>query len=135
MHIILGAVTLAVMIGALADIITRDEWQVKHLPKIVWIVLVILLPLVGSVLWFGVGREYSSPVDLGGFGDPRRGSRAERAPASHSVQDAAPMSQTERELARLEQEIAQAEQEERIRRLEREVEQRRAREQSNGDSR
>lgn len=128
MHIILGALTLAVMIGALADIITRDEWQVKHLPKIVWIILVILLPLVGSVLWFAVGREYSKPVDLGGFGDPRRWDRAARSAGGHPAQDAAPMSQTERELARLEQEIAQAEQEERIRRLERELEERRRRE-------
>ncbi len=126
MHIILGALTLVVMIGALADIITRDESQVKHLPKIVWIILVVLLPLVGSVLWFAVGREYSKPVDLGGFGDPRRW---DRTAASHgAATDAAPMSQTERELARLEREIAHAEQEERIRRLERELDERRGRE-------
>ena len=72
MYAVLPVIILVLVIGALADIITRQEWQVKHLPKLVWVMLVVFLPLVGSILWFAVGREYSAPVDLGGFGDPRR---------------------------------------------------------------
>ena len=42
---------------ALIDIIMRDDWQVKHLPKFGWILLVIVLPAIGTVLWFLLGRS------------------------------------------------------------------------------
>ena len=119
MYVILSIVTLVAMVVALVDIITRDESQVKHLPKVFWIILVILLPLIGSVLWFGIGREYAPRADRGTFGDPRRWERP-AAPAAVTGP-----SQTEIELARLEDEIAEAERQDRIRRLERELEDRR----------
>jgi len=65
---------VALMIGALIDIITRDDSQVKFLPKMVWIIIVILLPLIGSVLWFTIGREYGD----GGISIPRMPRRAQR---------------------------------------------------------
>jgi hypothetical protein len=49
---------LAGMIFALIDIITRDQSLVKHMPKTVWLFVVILLPFLGTVLWFAIGREY-----------------------------------------------------------------------------
>lgn len=114
MYLVFSALLLLLTIGALADIITRDEDRVRHLPKFAWIVIVILIPLVGSILWFLVGHEYSAPVDRGSFGDPRRWEKP--APV---VRD------TEAELAALEREIAESEQQERIRRLEAELEKRR----------
>jgi hypothetical protein len=98
MYALMSVVLLVVVIGALADIITRQEWQVKHLPKIVWVLLVVLLPLVGSILWFAVGREYDARVDRGSFGDPRRSER-------HDDDDAARTRTTEQELADLDREI------------------------------
>jgi hypothetical protein len=62
---------------ALIDIITRSDDQVKHLPKLVWVLLVVFLPVLGSILWFAVGREYAPRVDRGTFGDPRRRSDVE----------------------------------------------------------
>ena len=97
MYLVVSVVLLALVIGALADIITRQDWQVKHLPKLVWVLLVVLLPLVGSILWFAVGREYSAPVDLGGFGDPRRHEQ-------HDDRDFRTRT-TEQELADLDREI------------------------------
>ncbi|WP_223171545.1 PLD nuclease N-terminal domain-containing protein [Microbacterium sp. NIBRBAC000506063] len=58
MHIVLSLLTIALMVFALIDIITRRDDQVKYLPKMVWLILVILLPFIGSVLWFAIGREY-----------------------------------------------------------------------------
>ncbi|MBP3978900.1 PLDc N-terminal domain-containing protein [Microbacterium sp. BLY] len=58
MPFLFSFLVIALMIGALIDIITRDDSQVKYLPKMVWIIIVILLPLIGSVLWFAIGREY-----------------------------------------------------------------------------
>jgi hypothetical protein len=61
MYVVVSVVTLLLVVGALVDISTRSEWQVKHLPKTVWVLLVVFLPLIGSMLWFLIGREYSKP--------------------------------------------------------------------------
>jgi len=39
-----------------ADAITTDDDQFRNLSKEGWLVIVLLLPLVGSVLWLLVGR-------------------------------------------------------------------------------
>lgn len=117
MHVIMAVVTLAAMIGTLADIITRDDAQVKHLPKLVWILIVILLPLIGIILWFAVGREYNGrAIDLGGFGDPRRSDNIVLPPVRQLT--------TEEELAAIDREIEFHEKQARLRRLEAERNQR-----------
>ncbi|MFK4788921.1 PLDc N-terminal domain-containing protein [Microbacterium sp. ZW T5_56] len=50
--------TVALFVTSLVDIILRDSSKVKHLPKVFWILIVILLPLIGSLLWWILGREY-----------------------------------------------------------------------------
>jgi hypothetical protein len=114
MYLVFSALLLLLMIGALADIITRDADRVRHLPKMAWVIIVILIPLVGSILWFLVGHEYAAPVDRGTFGDPRRWEAPEPV-----VRD------TEAELAALEREIEESEKADRIRRLEAELEEKR----------
>jgi hypothetical protein len=52
--------TVALFVTSLVDIILRDSSKVKHLPKVVWILIVIFLPLIGSLLWWILGREYDS---------------------------------------------------------------------------
>lgn len=105
---------LVFFVVALVDIILRDSSQVKHLPKIAWIFIVILLPLIGGVLWFALGREYPSAA----YRRPRGTFVAREQPA------VAPRpSSTEEQLAALEREIA----DDRIRRLEAELRERRDR--------
>lgn len=58
MAFVLSLLVVALMVFALVDIIRRDDAQVKFMPKFVWLLLVILLPFIGSALWFGIGREY-----------------------------------------------------------------------------
>lgn len=53
---ILGLITLALWIYCIVDVISADETLVRNLPKIVWLLLVIILPVVGSVVWLVVGR-------------------------------------------------------------------------------
>ncbi|MRG60331.1 hypothetical protein GE115_10700 [Agromyces sp. CFH 90414] len=98
---LLSLLILVVVIVALIDIITRGEWQVKHLPKIAWVLLVVFLPLIGSILWFTLGREWEGGVRL-----PRR------EPRSSPRSDAPPMRQypvdtrsTEEQIADLDREI------------------------------
>ncbi|MBT2475569.1 PLDc N-terminal domain-containing protein [Microbacterium sp. ISL-103] len=59
MPFLFSLLIIALMVGALVDIIKRDDSQVRFLPKMAWIIIVILLPLIGSLLWFAIGREYS----------------------------------------------------------------------------
>jgi hypothetical protein len=121
MSVVFSALILTLVVFALVDIILRQDGQVKHLPKIVWILLVVFLPLVGSILWFALGREYSQPVDLGSFGDPRRRQKL----AEQSTDGTATRRKTtEEELAELDREIEFYKQQDRIRQLEAELEQR-----------
>ncbi|EGD54210.1 PLDc N-terminal domain-containing protein [Gordonia neofelifaecis] len=53
---IIGGIVLLIWIAALVDAIVTDEYRVRHLPKALWILIVILLPLIGSVLWLVIGR-------------------------------------------------------------------------------
>lgn len=118
MSVIVSVLLVVFMFGALADIITIDATRMKHLPKIMWVILVILLPLVGSILWFTVGRQYV-PRTVGGSYAGRRMSGAPTMSSSRrdlSVRDASA------ELAALEREIAAHEREERIRELEAQLE-------------
>jgi hypothetical protein len=114
MYLVLPGLGLLLMVFALVDIIRADRWSIRHLDKSLWIIIVILLPLIGSVLWFAIGRDYDRSIDLGSFGDPRR---RDVLPPVEST--------TERELAALDREIERQEQDDRIRRLEAELRARR----------
>jgi hypothetical protein len=124
MYLVISAASLLLMIGALVDIITRQDGQVKHMPKIVWVLLVVFLPLIGSVLWFVLGREYdqSSTGPLGA----RRPQLRPQSSTGHDVgySTVRPRS-TEEQLADLEREIEFHEKQARLERLKREVEERR----------
>lgn len=103
----LSLLILALMIITLIDIITRDDGQVKFMPKWVWLLLVVLLPFLGCVLWFAIGREY----DGAGLSMPRM-PRRERAAYGPRQQTAPPAPShpmdtrsTEEQIADLDREI------------------------------
>jgi hypothetical protein len=43
-------------IYCIVDVITTDDAIIRHLPKMVWLLIVFLIPDVGSLLWLGLGR-------------------------------------------------------------------------------
>lgn len=101
MPLILSLITIVAMAYALVDLITRDGSQIKHLPKFAWILFVVLLPLLGSILWFMLGREYSTHASsLDGF------IPAGRAPETPTLPSAPRDTlSTEEQLASLDREI------------------------------
>ena len=117
MYLLLPGLGLLLMVGALIDIIRAESWAIRHLDKSIWIIIVILLPLIGSILWFAIGRDYGQSIDLGSFGDPRR-REALISGQANTGEGNAGEGTTERELAALEREIERYEQDDRLRRLE-----------------
>jgi hypothetical protein len=111
--ILIPALTLFIMIAALITAITADEGSVRFLPKIVWIILIVLLPLVGSIVWFAVGKDWgfarAEPVS---FGDPRRHDVVQTRSAASTPED---------DEAAIEAEIQFHEKQAEIRRLEAEL--------------
>lgn len=57
MAIVFSLLMLAVTVFAIVDIIVRDDGQIRFMPKALWLILVILVPFVGAILWLVLGRE------------------------------------------------------------------------------
>jgi hypothetical protein len=116
MSIVIAFLVLVLCIAALVDIVPRSDGDIQHLPKIVWVLLVIFFPLIGGILWFVVGRTYNSARSNGGgrYAEPfHRGDPvAQRAQASESR-----VSATEQELLDLDREIELHEKLARLRKL------------------
>ncbi|WP_033823142.1 PLD nuclease N-terminal domain-containing protein [Kitasatospora sp. MBT63] len=51
---------LAFWVWAFIDCLTAPEEEVRYLPKVAWVVIVLLFPLVGSIAWLAVGKERRS---------------------------------------------------------------------------
>ncbi|CAN5237139.1 PLDc N-terminal domain-containing protein [soil metagenome] len=56
-RVIVPLILTAVMVFTIVDLITIDNSRVRGLPKFAWIILAVILPIVGSIIWFMVGRE------------------------------------------------------------------------------
>ncbi len=55
--IFVGPLMLAFTVYCVVTVLmTRDD-EVKHLPKIGWLILVLLFPLIGGLAWLIAGRE------------------------------------------------------------------------------
>lgn len=78
----LGLLVMLLAIFCLIDVITAADTGIRHLPKIVWLLLVIVLPLAGSIAWLIVGR----PENGGIWG----GSDASRPSSAYPEYDARP---------------------------------------------
>lgn len=52
----LGLVSLFLMAYAVLDAATSRPQDVRGLPKALWLVVIVLLPVLGAVLWFVAGR-------------------------------------------------------------------------------
>ncbi len=56
LFVIVPVIAVALDIFSIIDIITIDERRVRGLPKFLWVAVVVLLPFVGAILWFTIGR-------------------------------------------------------------------------------
>jgi Phospholipase_D-nuclease N-terminal len=70
--VLLVLVPLAMTIWAVIDAIQTEDARVLFLPKLIWILLILLFPTVGAIAWFVTGRQRG----------PRSGSRGSGYPAA-----------------------------------------------------
>ncbi|WP_231591491.1 PLD nuclease N-terminal domain-containing protein, partial [Saccharothrix sp. ST-888] len=48
---------LDLWICALIGCLTTPEQEARHLPKVAWLIIVLLFPLLGSLAWLVAGRQ------------------------------------------------------------------------------
>ncbi|MFJ4471929.1 PLD nuclease N-terminal domain-containing protein [Streptomyces sp. NPDC089424] len=57
LRILMFVVPLALSVYAFIDCISTDEKDIRHIPKPLWAILVLLFPLVGSISWLIAGKR------------------------------------------------------------------------------
>ncbi|MDQ2782004.1 PLD nuclease N-terminal domain-containing protein [Lapillicoccus sp.] len=61
LRVVIILVGMALTIFAAVDCLQTTESQLRYLPKIAWLVVVIVIPWVGPIAWLLAGRERSLP--------------------------------------------------------------------------
>jgi hypothetical protein len=78
----LGLIVIALWIFCVVDTITTPENQVRNLPKLAWVFIVLLFLDIGAIAWLIVGRPWNKvpanrTVGRGAPAAPRAGGRAQ----------------------------------------------------------
>ena len=85
-------VELCLLVYCVLNVITTPPEQCRNLPKLLWLLLVILFPLVGGIAWLVAGRPQGPNRSLpykGNTGIPPEYDRPGRATALSPDDDAA----------------------------------------------
>ena len=75
LRLLIPLIYTAFLVYSIVDIVTIDPSRAKHLPKFTWIILAIILPIIGGLLWFLIGREPLEPREHGRYAPPRQVTR------------------------------------------------------------
>jgi Phospholipase_D-nuclease N-terminal len=62
---VVGLVLLGLWLYCIIDVITTEESAVRNLPKLLWLVIVIFLPDIGSIIWLVAGRPQKASFRIG----------------------------------------------------------------------
>ncbi len=50
------AIELCLVVYCVLNVITTPEYEVRNLPKLTWLLLVLFFPIVGGIAWLAAGR-------------------------------------------------------------------------------
>lgn len=59
---VIAIIDFVIFIAALYDCVTTDRYAVQHLPKIVWVIIILVFEGIGGVFWFAAGRPSAAAV-------------------------------------------------------------------------
>src|SRR5690349_18777858 len=77
---VLGIALLFVWIFCIFDVISSEPELVRNLPKLVWLLIVIVVPDVGSIAWLVLGRPRGAVFSPGTTSARRSPSRRTAGP-------------------------------------------------------
>lgn len=66
-------IDMALLVIALIDCLSTDEYAVRNLPKVVWVFLILLFSPIGAIAWFVAGRPQRASLGRGSDWRPGRG--------------------------------------------------------------
>ncbi|MEU8287431.1 PLD nuclease N-terminal domain-containing protein [Micromonospora sp. NPDC048905] len=75
LYVLLFLAQIVLAVCALISCLSAEEGQIRALPRIAWVLIILFFPLVGSIAWFVAGREPSPGARKswpGGAGSPQR---------------------------------------------------------------
>ena len=55
--VILPFLVLTLDVFAIVDVMLIDRSRIRVLNRVFWVILIILLPVIGAILWLALGRE------------------------------------------------------------------------------
>jgi hypothetical protein len=67
LYVILGVAAVALDIYAAIDCLLTDGRRARGIPKPLWVLVILLIPIIGALLWLTIGKDRS-----GGRAQPRR---------------------------------------------------------------
>ncbi|PWR08702.1 hypothetical protein DKT68_15035 [Micromonospora acroterricola] len=78
LYVLLFLAQIVLAVCALISCLSAEEGQIRALPRIAWVLIILFFPLVGSIAWFVAGRQPGSgtrkawPSGTGSAGRPPR---------------------------------------------------------------
>ncbi|MET9253142.1 PLD nuclease N-terminal domain-containing protein [Streptomyces sp. NPDC003717] len=71
LRVLMFLVPLALSVYAFIDCISTKDTDIRHMPKPLWAILVLLFPMVGSLSWLIAGKKRTpASGDRGGWVAP-----------------------------------------------------------------
>ena len=70
---ILFLIDLALLVIALIDCLSTDDSEIRALPKVIWVFLILLFSPVGPIVWFVAGRPQKNAQPRTGVWAPGAG--------------------------------------------------------------
>jgi hypothetical protein len=67
LELLFGLVSFALWVYCLVNVISTPEGQVRNLPKVAWLLIVLFFPFVGSIAWLVAGRPESTTATRSRF--------------------------------------------------------------------
>ncbi|MFE7896630.1 PLD nuclease N-terminal domain-containing protein [Streptomyces sp. NPDC057424] len=74
LRVLMFLVPLALSVYAFIDCISTKDDDIRHMPKPLWALLVLVFPLVGSISWLIAGKKRSPAAE--GWSGARGGGRS-----------------------------------------------------------
>jgi hypothetical protein len=62
LELLFSVIVFAVWVFTLVDVFSTPEASMRNLPKVGWVVVVLLFPALGSIAWYAFGRPQARPA-------------------------------------------------------------------------